>query len=210
MPLLEIHANPLRGIWRITEDSAQMLSLLERKDMYHSFLEKTTSEKRKQEWLAVRLLLKEMTGGEESIEYHPNGAPFIPGSDYTISISHTKGYAALLLQKNVFAGIDIEYRSDRALKLKDRFLSPEESAHLDMADMLTHALLYWSAKEVLFKMTGQENTDFRKHLRIDPFPLETKGSITASETRTEKGTAFQLSYQVTSSYVWVWNTCRQA
>ncbi len=182
-----------------------MLSLLERKDLYHSFLEKAVSEKRKQEWLAVRLLLKELAGEEVSIEYHQNGAPFIAGSDYNISISHTRDYVAVLLQKNAFAGIDIEYRSDRALKLKERFLSPGELDYPDLTDMPTHALLCWSAKEVLFKMIGQENVDFREHLHIDPFQLETEGNITASETRTEKGATFQLHYQVTPSYVWVWS-----
>ncbi|MDR2968986.1 MAG: 4'-phosphopantetheinyl transferase superfamily protein [Tannerellaceae bacterium] len=203
MPLLEIHTNPLRGIWQITEDSARMLSLLGREQF--PFPGNTASEKRRREWLAVRLLLKEMAGGEASIEYHPNGAPFIPGSDYHISISHTKGYAALLLQKNASAGIDIEYRSDRAMKLKERFLSPEEYNALDKTDTLTHSLLYWSAKEVLFKMMGQENVDFREHLHIAPFPPEAKGSISASETRTENGAAFQLHYQVTPNYVWVWS-----
>lgn len=209
MPLQEIHTNPLRGIWRITEESRLMLSLLEKKERYHSFLQKITSEKRRQEWLAARLLLKALAGREESIEYRPNGAPFIAGS-YNISISHTKDYVAALLQENAFAGIDIEYRSDRALRLKERFLSPEELDHLNITDMLTHTLLYWSAKEALFKMMGQENVDFREHLHIAPFRLETEGNITASETRTEKGATFQLRYQVTPFYVWVWGACRSS
>jgi len=205
MPLQEVHINPLRGIWQITEDSNQLLSLLDRKELYCPFLEKTTSERRKQEWLAARLLLKELIGEEMPVQYDSNDAPFIPGSGYNVSISHTKGYVAVLLQKNLSAGIDIEYRSDRALRLKERFLSPEELDNLDSIDMLTHTVLYWSAKEVLFKIMGQQNVDFSEHLHIHPFHLGATGSITASETRTDKRAVFELNYQVTSSYVWVWN-----
>lgn len=205
MPLQEIHTAPLRGIWQITEDSNQLLSLLDRKELYCPFLEKTTSERRKQEWLAARLLLKELIGEEMAVRYDSNGAPFIPDSGYHVSISHTKGYVAVLLQENHAAGIDIEYRSDRALRLKERFLSPSELDSLDPADRLTQAILYWSAKEVLFKMMGQQNVDFSEHLHIDPFRLEEQGILTARETRTEKGAAFQLNYQVTPFYVWVWS-----
>lgn len=206
MPLLEIHTHPLRAIWHITEETEQLLALLERKELYLPFLTQTTSVRRKQEWLAARLLLKELIGREVTIDYQANGAPFIADSSYGLSISHSRNYVALLLQPNAAAGIDIEYRSDRALRLKERILAPEELAALDRQDPLTHSLLHWSAKEVLFKLIGQENVDFRQHLHIAPFSLAEEGCFTASETRTENGASFELHYQVTPSYVWVWNS----
>jgi len=206
MPLLEIHKEPLRGIWQITEEPDQMLSLLERKELYLPYLDTLTNKTRKQEWLAVRLLLKELLAEEPRISYLPTGAPCLPGLDYNISISHTKGYVAVLLAQKVYAvGIDIEFRSDRAFRLKDRILSPYELNGLDPADPETHALLFWSAKEALFKMIGQEVVDFRKHLCVEPFPLRERGSIIVRENRTEKGATYTLKYEVTPSYVLVWN-----
>ncbi|MDF9830175.1 4'-phosphopantetheinyl transferase superfamily protein [Parabacteroides sp. PF5-6] len=204
MPLLEIHTHPLRAIWQITETSDELLILLERKELYLPFLTQTTSEKRKQEWLATRLLLKALLGEELPVGYRANGAPFLPSLDLQLSISHTRGYAALVLAQHPVAGIDIEYRSDRALRLKERFLSPEELNHLDATDPLTHCLLYWSAKEVLFKVMDQSDVDFSEHLYIHPFPLQSQGTLTASETRTPQRTTYPLRYQVTPGYVWVW------
>lgn len=204
MPLLEIHTHPLRAIWQITETSDELFALLERKDLYLPFLTQATSEKRKQEWLAARLLLKALIGEELPVEYQANGAPFVPGLGLHLSISHTRGFVAVVLTEHTVAGIDIEYRSNRALRLKERFLSPEEQTHLDSTDPLTHSLLYWSAKEVLFKVMGQSDVDFSAHLYIHPFPLQTQGHLTASETRTPQRATYPLHYQVTPGYVWAW------
>lgn len=200
-----MHTYPLRGIWQITEEPDQMLSLLEKKELYLPYLETITNKTRKQEWLAARLLLKELSGEELLIRYHSNGMPYLPDSQYNISISHTKGYVAVILTEEKAAGIDIEYRSGRALKLKARFMSEKELNALSSGQEEVQTLLHWSAKEVLFKMMGEEDVDFRQHLHIEPFPLETEGVIKAYETRTTKLAVFTLSYEVKGEYVCVWS-----
>lgn len=95
--------------------------------------------------------LQELTGGSALIAYHPNGAPYLSGSSLHISISHTKGYAAVLLQDHPAAGIDIEYRSERVSRIRSRFMNPEEEAGIDKEYETEHLLLHWCAKETLLK-----------------------------------------------------------
>lgn len=205
MPLLTIHTTPFLGIWKIEESSGQFLSLLERKEEYLPELEKIRTEHRRQEWLATRVLLQQMLGRFCRIAYHPNGAPYLPETSFYISISHTKGYAALLLQTQPAAGVDIEYRSGRVLKIRNRFMNPEEEVGLDSQHETEHLLIHWCAKEALFKMIGQEGVDFRHHLHICPFGYAPEGRFNACETRTDKCVKYRMAYRIHPDFVLVWS-----
>ena len=151
--------------------------------------------------MACLVLLQELTGGPVCVAYRPNGAPYLSGSSLHISISHTKGYAAVLLQNRPAAGIDIEYRSERVSKIRSRFMNSEEEAGIDKEHETEHLLLHWCAKETLFKMIGQEEVDFLHHLHVRPFPYAEEGSFTVYETRTEEGAVYRLDYLVTPDFV---------
>jgi len=199
MPLC-LRPYPTLGVWKTEESADQLLSLLEKKEEYLPFLEQCKSEGRKVERLAVRVLLKTLIGYEALVAYHPNGAPYIPGSSYNISISHTKGYVAVVLtDKKTPAGIDIEHHSERILKIRSRFLSEEEN-QINNNDEASRLLLYWCAKETAFKMLGQEGVDFRKHLHVTPFRYAQEGKIIVSETRTHSAASFSLEYRVTPEF----------
>lgn len=149
MPLLMKHTGPLWGIWKIEESSEVLLSLLRNREEYLPQLELIRTEQRRREWLACRVLLQELTGGPVCVAYRPNGAPYLSGSSLHISISHTKGYAAVLLQNRPAAGIDIEYHSGRVSRIRSRFMNPEEEAGIDKEHETEHLLLHWCAKETL-------------------------------------------------------------
>ncbi|MDR1408602.1 MAG: 4'-phosphopantetheinyl transferase superfamily protein [Tannerella sp.] len=201
MPLLQKHASPLWGIWKIETRWEQLLAQSECPDLYRPFLDQCRSESRKAEWLAVRLLLRELTGRETEIAHRDNGAPYLPDSEYNISISHTKGYAAVILDRAHPVGIDIEYRSERVRRIKSRFLDESECARL--AGASTEALLIcWSAKETSFKMTGQCTADFRKDLRILSFEcFADVGKIDVKEMLTAEIATYEITYAVTPAYV---------
>ena len=201
MPLLMKHTGPLWGIWKIEEPSEVLLALLQNRKEYLPQLELIRTEQRRREWLASRVLLQELTGGSALIAYHPNGAPYLSGSSLHISISHTKGYAAVLLQDHPAAGIDIEYRSERVSRIRSRFMNTEEEAGIDKEYETEHLLLHWCAKETLFKMVGYEEVDFLRHLHVCPFPYAEKGSFTVYETRTGERTVYRLNYLVTPDFV---------
>jgi len=203
MPL-HIQPYPMIGIWKTDESADQLLTLLEKKEAYIPFLKQCKSESRKVEWLAARVTLKALLGSEAIISYLPNGAPFLEDIPYNISISHTKGYVAVMLTKEYStAGIDIEYISERAKKIRSRFVNEQEETAIDNDNEKEHLLIHWCAKETLFKIIKQEEVDFLKHLHVKPFPYSTQGVIDVYETRTSSGDSFQFEYRVTPEFVLV-------
>lgn len=201
MPLLVKHSLPLWGIWKIEESSDELLKLLENKQPYYSFVTDTMTEARKREWLASRVLVKRLLGFEPDISYTDAGAPFLVGLSKRISISHTKGFAAVILSDNPAAGIDIEYMSDRVKKIRTRFMSASEDSQIDEYYETEHLLVYWSAKETLFKMIGQSDVDFKEHLQIHPFQYSNEGVFLATERRTKKNESFKIHFFVTQEFV---------
>lgn len=206
MPLLFQHIAPLRGVWEIEESSGTLFSLLKNGEEYLPQLENIRTEHRRQEWLASRVLLQELLGYPACIAYRADGAPYLPDSPFYISISHTKGYAAVLVQEHPAAGIDIEYRSGRVQKIRSRFMAQEEEESIDKEHETEHLLLHWCAKETLFKMIGQEEVDFRRHLHVCPFPYTAEGRFKVYETRTAEGAVYALDYLVTSEFALVWSS----
>lgn len=207
MPILLKYTKPLLGVWKIEESSGELLSLLEQSAEYLPFLQRMRTEKRRREWLASRVLLKELAGQELSIAYHEDGAPYLPDSPFSISISHTDGFAAVQLQEQA-VGVDIEYRSNRVIKIRSRFMSPEEYASIDADHEAEHLLIYWCAKEALFKLIRQQDVDFIKHLHVEPFAYSPSGEIKVLETRTSERRSFTLNYEVFPDYVLVYSISR--
>jgi len=106
---------------------------------------------RQKEFLCVRALLLTMTGDPTlRIEHAESGRPIVKG--WQVSISHTKGYAALMLSKEKAVGVDIEYRSDRVAKIASHYIRPDE-----MADTTEQMLVLWCAKETLYKLHSDDN-----------------------------------------------------
>ncbi|MDR0795352.1 MAG: 4'-phosphopantetheinyl transferase superfamily protein [Tannerella sp.] len=202
MPLLKKHPSPLWGIWKIEEKRKDLLHRLDKPEAYLPDLNRFQSETRKCEWLAVRVLLKELTGSEWSVSYRDNGAPYLPGSAYRISISHTKGYAAVLLSPDKSAGIDIEYCSERIHRIKSRFLNHEELKWLGENPSTNQLLVCWSAKETVFKMMEQKAADFQNDIQVIDFnPLLNTGIVSVKAKITSGSPIFQLKYEITPDYV---------
>lgn len=203
MALLYKQPSPLYGVWKMEESADELLRMLERRADYAPFLARVSAEKRRQERLASRVLLKELLGEEARVDYRATGAPFLADIPLFVSVSHTRDHVAVILDSRP-TGIDIEYRSDRVLKIRDRFMSPGEEAGIDPAHEAEHLLIHWCAKETLFKIIGQEGVDFQRHLRVDPFPYAPGGTIVGRETRTASRRAYRLAYRVTPDYVLTW------
>lgn len=206
MALLKKHSSLLLGIWKIEETEAEFLNLLNEHDAYLCFLDKCKVESRKKEWLATRVLLKQLLGEELMIAYHPDGAPYLPDRpDMSISISHTKGYVAVYCKVGAPVGVDIEYWANRVLKIKHKFMSEEELSMINQENETGHLLICWCAKETLFKLIRQEEVDFRSHLHIKPFLYGLEGEMNVWETKTPEEETFTLNYLVTPEIVLTFN-----
>jgi phosphopantetheinyl transferase len=213
------------GIWKICESWQEMLESLINKGVCCSGLDKIQSDKRKQEWLAVRLLLQHLSGSEAHIRYRENGAPFLSGLIYNISISHTTGFAAIILSKNPNPGIDMEYHSARAWKLREKYMNGNElnmitslcdtetagnddangaTADTETAAVQKIATLCWCAKETAFKALGETGVDFAEHFHIEPFRFLKEGFLMLKEKRTKENQRFRINYQVTEDYILTW------
>lgn len=202
MPLIKKNETPLWGVWKIEESSNELLSMLDNKNWYSTFLQQHTMDGRKKEWLAVRVLLKTLLNKEERIGYLEHGTPYLPDhSSLHISISHTKGYAAVIVSTDSSPGIDIEYLSDRVKKISSRFMNNLELAQIDNTQETIHLLLHWSGKETLFKAMQKEEVEFSKHLHIHPFLPEKTGTFQAHQTRSVKKTMYTIHYEITDGFV---------
>ncbi|MDR3262354.1 MAG: 4'-phosphopantetheinyl transferase superfamily protein [Tannerella sp.] len=202
MPVLQKYASPLWGVWKIEESWERLLHLSEWPEKYLPFLNNCKSDSRKAEWLAVRILLKELTGAETTVAYHADGFPYLPDAPYHISISHTKGYAAVLLNPDKPVGIDIEYRSERIQKIKSRFLNETEWMLLGENPGTTDLLICWSAKETAFKMTERKVADWQKDIHIMAFDFSREtGFLTVKETLTPQSATYQIQYGITPDFV---------
>ena len=65
------------GVWKVDETVEQLRSMFHQFSIYEEGFARFSSEKRKQEWLAVRVLLKELCGEEKTIAYLPSGKPYL-------------------------------------------------------------------------------------------------------------------------------------
>ena len=79
------------GVWKVEETIGQLRSVFKDFSLYESDLQKFKAEKRQLEWLAVRVLLKELLGEEKVIDYLPSGKPFLKDRSAFVSFSHTFG-----------------------------------------------------------------------------------------------------------------------
>ena len=204
MPLLQKYHAPLWGIWKIEERWEELLGQLERREAYLPFLNQCKAEGRKAEWLAVRLLLKELTGVEMIVSYRNNGVPYLPESSLHISISHTKGFAAVIVSPDKPVGIDIEYCSERIHRIKSRFLSEDEFNLLGKKPTTNELLVCWSAKETAFKMTEQKAADLQRDIHIVDFkqsPNNNCGTLAVRESLTSQSSVFQIDYMITPAFV---------
>ena len=171
------------AIWHITESASELYELLGTHS-YDERLATLTHEGRRAEWLAVRLLVSEILGRDKVVAYHPTGRPYLTDGSYHISISHTRGYAAIAYHRTARIGIDVEYVSSRVERIAQRFTHPSEAAYLDAApdtQRTTLLLINWSAKETLYKLFDTPAAaDFQAAFAIGSYLQELQGELAAT------------------------------
>jgi 4'-phosphopantetheinyl transferase EntD len=156
------------------------------------------------EWLSIRILLNTFLGGEKKIMYRSTGKPYLPDYYYYISISHTRGYAAVILSSVTEVSIDIEQYGERIGRIVHKFMRDDEQPSIYLHSDVWSLLLHWSAKEVMFKFMDATFVDFRKHFRIYPFQIQEHGLFQAKEYYTSKRQDFLIHYLIRPEFVMTW------
>ena len=149
-------------LWKIIPGELEDKHLSE----YDKSLLKIRKEKKSREYfLAARKLLKN-EHPELVINYDLNGKPHL-NNQKGISISHSNEIVAIGISNELDFGIDIQYKTDKIFKIKNKFLSKNESKFLDKTDDIDFLINIWSAKESIYKALGKEEISFSKDLEID-------------------------------------------
>ena len=183
------------GLWELLEDENKLLDQFSKIAPKNEILRANEFRypARKLEWIATRLLTYNLLNKVIPIDYDKNGKPIIGDQNFSISISHTKGMVAVIIAKNM-TGIDIEMINDRVLRIEDKFMSGIERSQANQENKIQNLLLYWSAKETLYKVHGGKGLDFKKNIHIKPFDLASNGELTGEIISSNQVYSFRLNY----------------
>ncbi len=152
--------------------------------------------KRRQEWLGGRLVAKHClsrrtTAGKMTSSFYceysilPDGdgcprldSPLQQAPAPTISISHSREYAAALVTANAACGIDIQLKTAQLMTVQERFTSEKELALLlQIPDQLTRLGMIWTAKEAVKKGLLFDQATFFGTISLTEITYEPKESI---------------------------------
>ena len=177
MPLFlneEIFPDVRLGIWAISESSDDFWALSPYVESSRSeFNALYKSEQRKCEVLAVRLLIKEIIGDNVQLLHQDNGMPYL-SLGMNISISHTRGFAVIIVSHSKQVSVDIEYFSNRIERIRSKFMRDDENASSQVK-----LLMHWCAKETMYKLFPEDNLTFNKMQLLSVDGNDSTGIITA-------------------------------
>ncbi len=148
---------------------------------------------------ASRLLLAEMLGEMPSVSKDEYGKPLLPDHPFDVSISHTEGYAAILLGTGKL-GVDVQHYKPNVLKVRDRFLDERE---LQMTPDIETTTLFWAAKEAIYKFNAHPGLDFRDPITIHSIePAILPSSFVFENVKTD----LNLGWKKLDGAMLVWTT----
>lgn len=137
------------------------------------------------EKLTTAVMLKKIFGKETTLSYTQEGRPFLKPGQLSISISHSKSHAAILLSKLPHVGIDIEAISPRILnlesKIKDVCSLPSDYNNINDFQKTDFLTAVWTAKEAVYKSLHIQ-TDVRILKDIDITSLDANNLPSTART----------------------------
>lgn len=151
------------GLWKMEEDEPVLFQKYPEMLCLKDELNQIKSSSRRLEFLSVRALLKDMLGEIPQIFHNSDGRPFLENG-MKISVSHTRGYAAVVLSDDCNVAVDIEYMSGRVNRVADKFLRKDEIAESEI-----ERLVCWCAKETLYKLHSTDKLSFHE-MKINELP----------------------------------------
>lgn len=215
----EVYPNVFLGLWQTTETVDGFFGTYGFLEPYRQHVETSfKNDGRKKEFLAIHALLHEMLaicgkphGAMRSkglqdqskasqglpvadvpmIGHAASGQPLLRG--YHVGVTHTKGYAALMLSKSCDVACDIEHFSDRVERIKSKFLRKDEKA-----DDLDSLLVHWCGKETVYKLFPEDNLQFSQ-MRVGPF--STMSDWACEVENMKRGEKVRVDFELTMQFV---------
>lgn len=198
MPVIEdfnVSSKTRYVLWEITENYETLFSGLELDLKSKQMLSQKKSETHKNQFLAVRYLLKYLSIDLHNLNYNSLGNPFFE-NNYKISISHSGVYVAVIIS-DTDVGIDIETINDRILKIKSKYLETELNYPLELNTETS--LVYWNIKESVFKAVDKPVIDFKKNILVPPLDMK-KNVVRSWYIDDDKIYSFDTRFKISKKY----------
>lgn len=132
--------------------------------------------------MAKQIYAEEGEPNYRVIEHFENGAPYLEGLNYRISLTHTTHFLAVaslpktpeinLAEYNprTAMGIDAEpLNRQQVIKVRNKFLSENEENIVD-SENLESNIIAWTSKEALYKAGFYPGLDFRNDIELITLP----------------------------------------
>ncbi len=193
------------AVWKIEEEPEFYRAGLILSDWEQSYLDGISHPKRKLTWLASRYLLKLLLNTTEFVElvFDEHGKPYVANDFIQVSISHCDTYAAAMVSRAGGVGIDIELTTRDISAIRHKFLSPSELDQLRGDNAGQQLMVYWGAKEVIYKIYGKRKLEFRDDMYIKPFILAPRGDIYGVLMKNGVVADYLLHYTFTEAFILV-------
>jgi phosphopantetheinyl transferase len=196
-------------LFKIKEESLYKLAIWEIKEPESFFMEKTGLtyqskwEHRRLEFQASRYLLKLLDPNFpfDKVNISKNGKPFLPGQNAHFSITHSFPYVGVAIA-SIPIGIDVQTYQEKITRLQQKFLSDQEKKYFN--NDIRQITLAWAAKEAVFKWSDLSGIDFKQHMPIRNFQLNS--ALATMEISFEKAvpaSSLHLSGSVEENFGWM-------
>ena len=189
------------AVWDISETETELSEMISLSVDDKKFLRETKHESRRLQWIASRVLLKEICGKNDlRISYDVFGKPFLENSEIKISISHSHNKIAFIINKEE-TGIDIELIKEKIERIQNKFMSAAELKNIKAENKKEMLSIYWCVKESLYKLYGEKELHFKENILIDDFNYNKEGVISGKIVTEKFNRNFRLSYLKLDDYM---------
>lgn len=131
-----------------------------------------------------------------NIIHDNNGKPYLNNFDnkIKISISHTHSAVAIRLSNINNVAVDIEYLSDKILKIRNKFISEKEAELINIDDIIDTTLI-WTSKETAYKYYSDSTKNINEYKILE---------IDRENKKIYIHTGLKLSYKVLKNHIITW------
>ncbi len=161
------------ALWEIKESKSYFLAYLALPEAMLLELNNITHPDKQLEWLASRSCVKYLLNKNnlpfEVLLKDEHNNPHFENNNFKVSITHSHQYAAAVIDAENEVGIDIEKKSDKLLKVANKFLNKDEFEFAQNNIQLLCVI--WCAKESLYKLYGKRNLSFKENISIKSFKI---------------------------------------
>lgn len=200
MPVLKLNiASNVYG-WEIKESEELLFSKTSLSATEQEIINSYSREQRRKEMLATRVLLNTIISNEHI--HYSNKKPFLVNSGKEISISNSKETVVIQINEaGIKTGVDIQYFSEKVLRVKEKFLHPQEYNLFEKGNEVVVLNIIWSAKETLYKAYSENKLEFKKQIILTSIDKE---SISGVIIKNETEIPFNLGLFIHEDFVVTW------